>query len=1470
MLAFALAFFSSTLTAFAQVADHTGTLRICSVLTNTTTAVLASTDSTVPEGTFSLSIATTTSFSSPVATHTFNAQAFAHNTTVDGVPMHCTLAVTVPFGQYYYNDVAMGSAWSPSKFFDSASDFSLNTASVYTNGLFTIDPSDDVLINTSSDGMVVVNETQPNRTVIVVTSYETSQGHLTTPPINAFCANGSSLTYPEFVHARTVGRVTYALATDVVTNKATVEVQNTTGCTIPMSLSVYKMFDGSHLSTQEYFSGTPEILATSTTTFSTKIPTCLAQVDFWYGTAPTVLVDNYNYGDLPLPVVLTWALPRMTGVGAGGIIEGPYCSHAANTAPIITLVGINPTILTVGTAYTEPGATAHDLEDGNITSRIVITGTVNTLIPGSYTLTYTVTDSGGLSASTTRTVIVLPIASCVANTNMISNGGFESPVINHPLKWGSIILSNIELFWTSHDTVVYPYVELQAGYTEGNVQWLPHGGIQYAEIDGGTNHDVSQVLSTIPGHSYTLSYWASPRPNQSTTTNVMNISFNGQLMDTYIGAGSVMTDWSKRSYTFVATTTTTRISFTQGQNVHIGEGVFLDDVSVICISAPVQNTAPIITLVGNNPTQVTTGTTYTEAGATAHDLEDGNITSRIVITGTVNTLIPGTYTLTYTVTDSGGLSASTTRQVFVLNPIANACVFVSDISTTVVNGGNAVLTYNENPGWIASISGASWIWSTYKVIDPSATTTTIFKKTFHATSTPVSAVLKITADNTYIVKANGTTIASNLTEFNYQVVATYDISSAIVSGINTVTFEVSNMARPGTTPEVNPAGLLYRIELSGCESATPVNTPPTITLVGSNPAAMTVGHTWLEPGATAHDLEDGNITNKIIITGTVNINVVGTYSLVYTVTDSGGLSASTTRQVIVSSAGGGGGATTGSITFCSIYANKDNVVATSATGFPAGTFSIKLASTTNIVNSTIQAKTWTAIAFAPNRKIISTTNDADCVTYDNLPFATYYYSELGVSGTGWIVSTTSPKYNDQLTTPVNNVFDFFAYSGELFNATSTDDVSRNVNADGQIVVSADRREHTLVLLTKYEPVVTPPVCTVNCGGGGGGTPVCTSNCGGGGGGGGNGPIVSSLAITNEKVVEITPGVALVTWNTNLPATKEVGYGNMSQSASFIVSPFGYTNATARVSSPLQTIHSYTIAIEHGKTYYFRPVSTDGKTTVAGIELVLNPGTGGGTGETPTSCYYLFDWLKKGWNNNPVEVKKLQVFLRDLEGYPVQVTGIYDDQTITSLNAFQMRYKSDVLTPWGHTAPTSFTYITTKKKVNEIYCKMAFPVSAREQVEIDAFRTFLLGLQNAGVTIDAPTQEQLKQPPFIDTSEVGVLPGLSTSTPGTQGTLAGAEANSTSTVAGRLTASVIESSKKFGNFMAVLFTWPWDWAKGWFGGNDDLECAPTSVFSNWFNWILAIIILTMTYLWYRERQDNKKAAKLNEELELLNK
>ncbi|HLC33194.1 MAG TPA: immunoglobulin-like domain-containing protein, partial [Candidatus Nanoarchaeia archaeon] len=57
------------------------------------------------------------------------------------------------------------------------------------------------------------------------------------------------------------------------------------------------------------------------------------------------------------------------------------------------------------------------------------------------------------------------------------------------------------------------------------------------------------------------------------------------------------------------------------------------------------------------------GTPYTDAGATAFDNEDGNLTSSIVTVSNVNTTVLGTYTITYTVKDSSNSTASLTRTV---------------------------------------------------------------------------------------------------------------------------------------------------------------------------------------------------------------------------------------------------------------------------------------------------------------------------------------------------------------------------------------------------------------------------------------------------------------------------------------------------------------------------------------------------------------------------------------------------------------------------------------------------------------------------------------------------------------------------------------------------------------------------------------------------------------------------------------
>ena len=67
--------------------------------------------------------------------------------------------------------------------------------------------------------------------------------------------------------------------------------------------------------------------------------------------------------------------------------------------------------------------------------------------------------------------------------------------------------------------------------------------------------------------------------------------------------------------------------------------------------------APVITLLGVDET-ITVGDTYTDAGATASDDEQGDITSDILSTSDVDTSVAGVYTVAYNVSD-GALNAAT-------------------------------------------------------------------------------------------------------------------------------------------------------------------------------------------------------------------------------------------------------------------------------------------------------------------------------------------------------------------------------------------------------------------------------------------------------------------------------------------------------------------------------------------------------------------------------------------------------------------------------------------------------------------------------------------------------------------------------------------------------------------------------------------------------------------------------------------
>lgn len=75
-------------------------------------------------------------------------------------------------------------------------------------------------------------------------------------------------------------------------------------------------------------------------------------------------------------------------------------------APELTLQGEEMVILEVGDDYIEPGYTANDNCDGDLTEAVQISGDVDTFKAGRYTLTYTVTDNFENTTQKTRAVFV--------------------------------------------------------------------------------------------------------------------------------------------------------------------------------------------------------------------------------------------------------------------------------------------------------------------------------------------------------------------------------------------------------------------------------------------------------------------------------------------------------------------------------------------------------------------------------------------------------------------------------------------------------------------------------------------------------------------------------------------------------------------------------------------------------------------------------------------------------------------------------------------------------------------------------------------------------------------------------------------------------------------------------------------------------------------------------------------------------
>jgi peptidoglycan/xylan/chitin deacetylase (PgdA/CDA1 family) len=271
------------------------------------------------------------------------------------------------------------------------------------------------------------------------------------------------------------------------------------------------------------------------------------------------------------------------------------------------------------------------------------------------------------------------------------------------------------------------------------------------------------------------------------------------------------------------------------------------DVISSLANAPIPmpgNTAPHITLSGDETLNLIVGGTFTDPGATAVDAEDGEVTSAITTTGTVDTLVANTYTIVYRVTDSTGFTALARRTIIVTSPVINTPPVITLTGEATIN-----LTVGDI------------------FTDPGATATDV-------------------------EDGNG-----------LQVVATGVVDTSIATTY-TISYSVIDSGGLSAVPVI-------RTVLVSVPQAP--NQTPVVTLSGAASMIVTLGNAFTDPGATATDVEDGIITNAIVVTGGVNTAVLGTYTLTYSVTDSGGLSAvSISRTVtvtapVVSGGGGGGG-----------------------------------------------------------------------------------------------------------------------------------------------------------------------------------------------------------------------------------------------------------------------------------------------------------------------------------------------------------------------------------------------------------------------------------------------------------------------------------------------------------------------------------------------------------------------------------
>ena len=558
------------------------------------------------------------------------------------------------------------------------------------------------------------------------------------------------------------------------------------------------------------------------------------------------------------------------------------------TVPVITLLGEDPVTIEVGAVYTDAGATATDNFDGDITSSIVTVSTVNTAIVGVYLVTYNVSDANdNPAAEVTRTVTVVdttvPVITLLGEDSVTIEVGdtYLDAGATATDTYDGDITSSIVTVSTVNTSIVGVYlVTYNVSDTAGNAA---------AEV----TRTVTVVDTTVP-----------------VITLLGEDSVTIEVGTTYTDAGATATDTYDGDITssiVTVSTVNTAIVGVYSVSYNVSDTSGNAAAEVTRTVTVVDTTVPVITLLGEDSVTTEVGDTYTDAGATAIDTYDGDITSSIVTVNPVDTAVVGVYLVTYNVSDANGnAAAEVTRTVTVVDTTVPVITLLGDATVTIEVGAvytDAGATALDNyDGDITSsivevstvdtaIAGSYTV--TYDVADASDNTALTVTRSVNVIEDTVAPVITLLGDNPITIEVGDTyTDAGATATDNFD----GDITSSIVtvSTVNTSIVGVYLVAYNVSDTAGNAAAEVTR-------TVTVVDTTvPVITLLGDNPITIEVGDTYTDAGATATDTYDGDITSSIVTVSTVNTAIVGVYSVTYNVSDtSGNVAAEVTRTVNV-------------------------------------------------------------------------------------------------------------------------------------------------------------------------------------------------------------------------------------------------------------------------------------------------------------------------------------------------------------------------------------------------------------------------------------------------------------------------------------------------------------------------------------------------------------------------------------------